>query len=105
LRACEKERFINGGISKFVEFWKLGMSKDDSCARIMGPYVKYWENILEVLSKPIPWHSSILLEGFWPSSNWRANYECASIYIIVDDDLEDPIIPPYYMGLEAYDLF
>jgi hypothetical protein len=41
LRACEKERFISSGISKYVEFWKLGMSKDDSYARIMGPYVKY----------------------------------------------------------------
>jgi hypothetical protein len=41
LRACEKERFISSNISKYVEFWKLGMSKDDSYARVMGPYVKY----------------------------------------------------------------
>ncbi len=54
LRASEKERFINSGISKYIEFWKLGMSKDDLYSRVMGPYVKYWENILELLSKPIP---------------------------------------------------
>jgi hypothetical protein len=50
---------------------------------------------LELLSNPIPQQSSILLAGFWPSSNWRANYECASIHTIVDVDPEDPIIPLY----------
>jgi len=35
------------------------------------------------------------LEGFWPSSNWRANYEHASIPTIVDVDLEDLVILPY----------
>jgi hypothetical protein len=25
LRACEKEMFINRGISKYIEFWKLQM--------------------------------------------------------------------------------
>jgi hypothetical protein len=30
------------------------MSKDDSYSRVMGPYMKYWENILELLSRPIP---------------------------------------------------
>ncbi len=41
LRACEKERFISSGILKYIEFWKLGMLKDDSYYRIMGIYVKY----------------------------------------------------------------
>jgi hypothetical protein len=36
-----------------------------------------------------------MLESFWPSNNWRANYERASIHTIVDVDLEYPIIPPY----------
>ncbi len=53
-RVGEKERFISGKISKYIEFWKLGMLKDDSYSRVMGPYVKYWENILELLSRPIP---------------------------------------------------
>ncbi len=71
------------------------MSKDDSYSRIMGPYVKYWESILEMILKLIPWQNSILLDGFWPSSNWGVNYGCASIPFVVDVDLEDPIIPPY----------
>ncbi len=35
------------------------------------------------------------MEGFWPFSNWRANYECASIPTIVDVDPKDLVIPPY----------
>jgi hypothetical protein len=35
------------------------------------------------------------LEGFWPSKNWRTNYEHASILNVVDVDPKDPIIPPY----------
>ncbi len=50
---------------------------------------------MNLLSIPIPRHCYVLLEGFWPFSNWRVNYECASIRTIVDVDLEDPIIPPY----------
>jgi hypothetical protein len=41
LRVGEKERFISRGILKYVEFWKLGMSKDDSYARVMGLSMKY----------------------------------------------------------------
>jgi hypothetical protein len=37
-----------------------------------------------------------MLEGFWPSSDWRANYEHASIPKIVDVDPENLVIPPYY---------
>jgi hypothetical protein len=36
------------------------------------------------------------LASFWPSSNWKVNYECASIPTVVDVDLEDLVIPPYY---------
>jgi hypothetical protein len=35
------------------------------------------------------------VEGFWPFSNRRANYECASILTIVDVDLKDLVILPY----------
>jgi len=69
LKVSEKERFISTRISKYIGFWKLGMSRDNSYSRVMGPYVKYWENILELLSGPIPQYNFILLEGFWPSSN------------------------------------
>jgi hypothetical protein len=54
LKACEKERLISSEILKYIEFYKLGMSKDNSYSRVMGPYVKYWDSILELLLKPIP---------------------------------------------------
>jgi hypothetical protein len=37
-----------------------------------------------------------MLKGFWPSNNWKVNYECASICTVIDVDLKNPIIPPYY---------
>jgi hypothetical protein len=55
LKVSEKERFISNKISNSTEFWKLGMLKDNLYFRIMGLYVKYWESILELLSRPIPW--------------------------------------------------
>jgi hypothetical protein len=61
----------------------------------MGPYVKYWESILELLSRLIPWQIFVLLEGFWPSNNWRINYERASIPTIIDVYLKNFVIPPY----------
>jgi hypothetical protein len=41
LRVGEKERFISSKILKYIKFWKLGMSKDDSYFRVMGLFVKY----------------------------------------------------------------
>jgi hypothetical protein len=40
LRVGEKERFISSGILKYIEFWKLEMSKENSYSRVVGPYVK-----------------------------------------------------------------
>jgi len=39
--SIDKEIFINGGFSKYVEFWKMGMCKDETSARKVGPYVHY----------------------------------------------------------------
>ncbi len=36
LRACEKEMLINRRISRYIKFWKLGMSKDDLYSKVMG---------------------------------------------------------------------
>jgi hypothetical protein len=41
LRVGEKEKLISYGILKYIGFWKLGMSKDNSYSKVMGPYVKY----------------------------------------------------------------
>jgi len=96
LKVGKKERFIDNKILKYVEFQKLGMLKDDSHFKVMDLYVKYWESILELLSRFIPQQSSILLEGFWPFSNWKTNYEHASICTIVDVEPKDLVIRPYY---------
>jgi hypothetical protein len=40
----------------------------------MSLYVDYWEDALLRLSKPLPIQRSTLLEGLWPSSNWKLNY-------------------------------
>jgi hypothetical protein len=52
---------LNVIVSKCIEFWKLGMSRDNSYCRVMGACVKYWENILELLSRSI--HIKILF--YW----------------------------------------
>ncbi len=89
------EEFINNGLSKYVEFWKMGMYKDEIYAIKLGPYVVYWENILELLSNPLPIQNSTLLEGFWPFNNWRFNHVQGAIPPVVDVDFKDPIITPY----------
>jgi len=44
---------INDGLSKYLEFWKMGMCKDETYAKKLGPYVDYFKNIFELLSKPL----------------------------------------------------
>ncbi len=54
LRVGEKERFISNMISKNIEFKKVGTLNNNLYSKVMVPYVKYWENIFEMLSRPIP---------------------------------------------------
>jgi hypothetical protein len=61
-----------------MEFWGIGMRKDEPYVQKLGPYLDYWENILE-LSKPLPIQNSTLLEGFWPLSNWRSYHMWGAI--------------------------
>jgi hypothetical protein len=65
----EKEKFINVGLSKYMDFWKVGITQSLTYEMKMKLYVEYWEDILLHLSKPLPPQSVILLEGFWPSSD------------------------------------
>jgi hypothetical protein len=78
-----------------VEFWKMGMYKDETYTIKLGRYVVYWENILELLPNPLPIQNPTLLEGFWLSSNWRSNHVQGAIPPIVDVDFKDPIIISY----------
>jgi hypothetical protein len=62
----------------------------------MGPYIEYWEGILECFLKPLLKQNPILLEGIWPSSNWKANYvQFSSPTPPILEDQEDPIIHLY----------
>jgi hypothetical protein len=40
-KSIEKEKLINNGLFKYVEFWKMGMCKDETYARKLGPYLDY----------------------------------------------------------------
>jgi hypothetical protein len=71
------------------------MHKDETYAIKLGPYMDYWENILELLLNPLPIQNSTHLEGFWLSNNWRFSHVQSAIPPIVDVDLEDLVIAPY----------
>jgi hypothetical protein len=69
-KSIEKENFINGKLSKYVEFWRMGMCKDETYARKYSPYMDYWKtSFIILLSKPLPTQNSTFLEGFWPLNN------------------------------------
>ncbi len=70
----------------------MGIAQSSTCEMKMKLYVEYWEDILLHFSKPLPLQSTTLLEGFWPSSNWRCNYAKASLSTMMDVvDPKDPI--------------
>ncbi len=70
----ERKKLIRFGLSKYVDFEKVGIAQSSTYEVKMKPYVEYWKDILLHLSKPLPPQSTTLLEGFWPSSDWRFNY-------------------------------
>ncbi len=41
VRSMEKEKFINVGLSKYVEFWKKRIEQSTTYAMKMCPYVDY----------------------------------------------------------------
>jgi hypothetical protein len=65
----EKEKFINARLSKYVDFWKVGIVQNSTYEMKMKPYMEYWEEILLHLLRPLPLQNATLFEGFWPSSN------------------------------------
>jgi hypothetical protein len=51
-------------ISKYLEFWKPNIMKNEMYAKVIGPYIDYWEGVLKCFPKPLPKESLILLEVF-----------------------------------------
>ncbi len=93
----ERQKFISVGLSKYMDFWKVGIAQNVTYEMKMKPYVEYWEDILLHLSRPLPCQSAILLEGLWLSNNWKSNYSEALLSTIIDGaNLEDPIQHPYH---------
>jgi hypothetical protein len=91
-RSVEREKFISFGLSKYVDFWKVGIAQSSTYEMKMKPYVEYWEDVLLHLSRPLPLQSTTLLEGFWLSSNWRFNYARVSLSTMMNVvDPKDPI--------------
>jgi hypothetical protein len=68
-RSLEREKFISVRLSKYMDFWKVGIAQSSTYEMKMKSYMEYWEYILLHLSRPLPSQSATLLEGFWPSSN------------------------------------
>jgi hypothetical protein len=60
----EREKFISFGVSKYMDFWKVGIVQNSTYEMKMKPYVEYWEDVLLHLSRPSLPQSKTLLEGF-----------------------------------------
>ncbi len=85
---------INIALSKYIKFWKHNIEQNATYANKLNPYVKYWWDVL--LHLPKPPQSSILLEGFWPSRNWRSNFSRALLLNTMEVvDVEDLIVVLY----------
>jgi hypothetical protein len=41
----ERQKFISVGLSKYVDFWKVGIAQNVTYEMKMKPYVEYWEDI------------------------------------------------------------
>jgi hypothetical protein len=87
----ETKKFISFGISKYVDFWKVGIVQSSTYEMKMKSYVELGRCFVAFV-KIITTSKSTLLEGLWPSSNWRSNYVKASLSTVMDVvDPKDPI--------------
>jgi len=63
-RLVERKKFISSRLSKYVNFWKVGIVQSSTYEMKMKPYVEYWEDILLHLLRPLPPQSTTFLEDF-----------------------------------------
>jgi hypothetical protein len=93
----EKHNFITIGALKYLEFWNLNMPKYLNYTNIMKPYIDYQEVILKMLANPLPQQSPVLLESFWPTSNWRVNHsQFIEPSSPIFTDKENIVLEPFY---------
>jgi hypothetical protein len=50
----ERKKFISFGLSKYMDFWKVGIAQSSTYEMKMKLYVEYWEDILFHLSNRYP---------------------------------------------------
>ena len=104
--AKERKSHILKGLQKYIDFYRTGMSCNESYARDMHGYVQYWEDILEELHRPTPPAPPSLLEGFWPNTDWTTSAPPLNDHhgefhpLDIDVTLED-VIPNPIVGLKT----
>ncbi len=59
-RLMEREKFINFNLSKYMDFWKVGIAQNSTYEMKVKMCVEYWEDVLLHLSKSLPFQSTIL---------------------------------------------
>jgi len=64
LTSTKRQKFISVELSKYVDFWKVGIAQNATYEMKMKSYVEYWEDILLHLSRPLSRQSATLFEGF-----------------------------------------
>jgi len=63
LMSTKRQKFINAELSKYVDFWKVGIAQNVTYEMKMKLYVEYWEDILLHLFRPLSHQSATILEG------------------------------------------
>jgi hypothetical protein len=74
----EKQRVIKQGVAKYIEVWKSMIQRDALYAQEMLGYVAYWERLYSEITGPLPRNQDVLLEGFWPITDWQRDHAASS---------------------------
>ena len=101
--AKERKSHILKGLQKYINFWRIGISHNETYAKDMHSYVQYWEDILEELHQPTPRAPPSLLEGFWPNIDWTTsapplNGDRGKFHPMDIDVTFEDVIPKPYCG-------
>ena len=76
------------------------MERDAMFVKDMASYVHFLEQIHSKIMRPALFTLIVLLEGFWPTTNWQWNHACSMSFKIgpnvsPNTTLEDPKPYPY----------
>jgi hypothetical protein len=62
-RSMERQKFISVGLSKYMDFQKVGITQNATYEMKMKLYMEYWEDILLHLSRLLPNQNAIFWRG------------------------------------------